>query len=120
MKFGVCCFSGHAIYRGKGRIVVQANGTSYLLGSSKSRSYFSKGMNPKRLAWTLASRINHKKATAFKVSRVKAPEVVKSIRSFVGLSLEELKSKISTEKVEPKPSVRFSKRDKIKNIASKQ
>ncbi|OAG31539.1 large subunit ribosomal protein L24e [Nematocida displodere] len=119
MKFGECCFSGHSIYRGKGRQVVLPNGASFLLGTRKSRSYFMRGMNPKRLSWTLASRIIHKKAVAYKTSKVQAPKVIKPVRSFVGLSLDDLKNKISTEKVESTPSVRFSKRDKIKSIAKK-
>ncbi|KAI5188980.1 large subunit ribosomal protein L24e [Nematocida minor] len=120
MKFGVCSFSGQAIYRGKGRIVVLPNGTSYLLAKKKCRSLFEKGMNPKKISWTLASRIIHKKAVAFKPSKVSVPKVTKAVRAFVGLSLEELKSKMSTEKGEQKTaSVRFNKRDKIKSIAKK-
>ncbi|KAI5185505.1 large subunit ribosomal protein L24e [Nematocida homosporus] len=117
MKYGVCSFSGHSIYRGKGRIVVFSNGSSFLLGNRKSRSYFMRKMNPKKLSWTLASRISRKKATAFKVSKVQAPKVVKSIRSFVGLSLDELKNKMGAEEVKQEPSVRFSKRDKIKRVS---
>lgn len=119
MKFGVCSFSGHSIYRGKGRIIVLPNGTSFLFAKKKCRSHFRMGMNPKKISWTLASRIVHKKAVAFKPSKVSAPKVTKSVRAFVGLSLDDLKKKMSTEKVEQAPSVRFNKRDKIKSIAKK-
>lgn len=119
MKFGVCSFSGHGIHRGKGRIVVLPNGSSFLFARKKCRGLFEKGMNPKKISWTLASRIIHKKAVAFKPSKVSAPKVTKSVRAFVGLSLDDLKSKMSTEKVERAPSARFNKRDKIRSIAKK-
>lgn len=119
MKYGVCSFSGHAIYRGKGRIVVLGNGSAFLFGKGKGRRYFEKKLNPKKLRWTLASRISRKKATAFKTSKVQAPKVVKPIRSFVGLSLEELKSKIASEKPQASASTRSNRRnkDKIQSIA---
>ncbi|KAI5171680.1 large subunit ribosomal protein L24e [Nematocida sp. LUAm3] len=121
MKYGICSFSGHAIYRGKGRIVVLGNGSAFLFGKGKGRRYFEKKMNPKKLGWTMASRISRKKATAFKTSKVQAPKVVKPIRSFVGLSLEELKSKIASEKPQApaSTSTRANRRnkDKIQSIA---
>lgn len=116
MKYGVCAFSGHDIHRGKGRIVVFRNGSSFLLANSKCRSHFMRGMNPKKLNWTLPSRINRKKAVAFKTSKVQAPKIVKPIRAFVGMSLDELKSKMAPEQPKSDPSPRFSKRDKIKSL----
>ncbi|KAI5189735.1 large subunit ribosomal protein L24e [Nematocida sp. AWRm77] len=100
MKYGVCSFSGHAIHKGKGRVLVMPNGTSFLFGTKKSRSYFLKGMNPKQLSWTMTSRILHKKAEAFKSSTINVPKVEKKVKSYVGLSLEELKHKIENTKKE--------------------
>ncbi|KAH9386306.1 large subunit ribosomal protein L24e [Nematocida major] len=119
MKFGVCSFSGQAIYRGKGRILVRNNGSTFLLAKKKCRSHFNMGMNPKKISWTLASRIVRKKAVAFKSSNMTAPKVTKSVRAFVGLSLSELKSKMATKPAEKTTSVRFNKRDKIRSIAKK-
>lgn len=117
MKYGECCFSGHAIYSGKGRTMVMPNGSSFLLGRRKCRSYFMRGLNPKKLDWTRASRIVRKKAVAFKTSKIQAPKMVKPIRPYVGLSLEELKKKIAPEKPEQASSQRTSKREKIKSLA---
>ncbi|KAI5126605.1 large subunit ribosomal protein L24e [Nematocida parisii] len=122
MKFGVCSFSGHAIHRGKGRILVRPNGATFLLSKKKCRSHLQMGMNPKKIGWTLASRIIRKKAVAFKSSSVTVPKVAKSVRAFVGLSLSDLKSKMesSTGEAPAKSgSVRFTKRDKIRSIAKK-
>jgi len=117
MKYGVCSFSGQTIHKGKGRILVVKNGSSFLLGNSKNRKYFTKGMNPKQLSWTLSSRIARGKAVAFKTTKVQTKKTEKSIRSFVGLSLEELKSKMSTDNKEDTTAVRFNKKDKIRNAA---
>ncbi|EHY65415.1 large subunit ribosomal protein L24e [Nematocida ausubeli] len=120
MKFGVCSFSGHAIHRGKGRILVRPNGATFLLAKKKCRSHLQMGMNPKKVSWTLASRIIRKKAVAFKSSSISVPKVAKPVRAFVGLSLNDLKSKMSSEsEVAKSGSVRFSKRDKIRSIAKK-
>lgn len=119
MKFGVCSFSGHAIYRGKGRILVRPNGSTFLLSKKKCRRHFELGMNPKKISWTLASRIIRKKAVAFKSSNVSVPKVTKSVRAFVGLSLSDLKSKMAEAPAEKTTSIRFNKRDKIRSIAKK-
>jgi ribosomal protein L24E len=123
MRYGTCCFSGHGIPKGKGRIVVLPNGSSYLLGTRKARSYFLKGIKPRKVAWTLSARIAKNKTASIEKGEVrKGTKVVKTLRSFAGMSLEELKSKMKNKDapVEPMPaSSRHRRKAKIRN-ASKQ
>lgn len=123
MRYGVCCFSGHGVQYGKGRILVMTSGSSFLLGSRKARSHFQRKMDPKNIAWTGSSRTARKKGGAEKEAKRKGPQVVKSVRSFVGMSLEELKQKMHKPEAPgqaPAHARMNKKREKIKAVAAQQ
>lgn len=123
MRYGVCSFSGHAIPYGKGRIVVLPNGSSFLFARSKTRRDFLRGRNPRGVKWTISSRLSRKKGVIERVKKSRGTHVAKVVRSFVGMSLEELQQKIGESKyVAPEKSSKLSKveerkREKIKKLA---
>ncbi|KAJ5946012.1 hypothetical protein N7454_002851 [Penicillium verhagenii] len=112
-------FSGQKIYPGK---------------NGKSESLFLQRKNPRRIAWTVLYRRQHRKGISEEVAKKRSRKVVKHQRAIVGASLDVIKERrsqrpeareaarkqaITDAKEKKTAAVAQKKADKAKNAASK-
>jgi len=97
MKVEVDSFSGHKIFPSKGKIFVRADSKVFRFVNGKSESLFLQRKNPRRIAWTILFRRQHKKGISEEVAKKRTRRTVKSQRAIVGASLDVIKEKRSIQ-----------------------
>ncbi|KAL7266477.1 60S ribosomal protein L24 [Rhizina undulata] len=88
-------FSGAKIYPSKGKLYVRGDSKVFRFVNGKSESLFLQRKNPRRIAWTVLYRRQHKKGISEEVAKKRTRRVIKAQRPIVGLSLDVIKEKRS-------------------------
>merc|ERR1712093_371567 len=88
-------FSGQKIYPGKGKLYVRADSKIFRFQNGKTESLFLQRKNPRRIAWTVLFRRQHKKGISEEVAKKRSRRTVKSQRAIVGASLDVVKERRS-------------------------
>ncbi|RFU32603.1 hypothetical protein B7463_g3717, partial [Scytalidium lignicola] len=88
-------FSGAKIYPGKGKLYVRGDSKIFRFQNGKSESLFLQRKNPRRIAWTVLFRRQHKKGISEEVAKKRTRRTVKSQRAIVGASLDVIKERRS-------------------------
>ncbi|KAI0110997.1 ribosomal protein L24e-domain-containing protein [Hypoxylon sp. NC0597] len=88
-------FSGQKIYPGKGKLYVRGDSKIFRFQNGKSESLFLQRKNPRRIAWTVLFRRQHRKGITEEVAKKRTRRTVKSQRAIVGASLDVIKEKRS-------------------------
>ncbi|KAK0737549.1 ribosomal protein L24e-domain-containing protein [Apiosordaria backusii] len=86
-------FSGARIYPGKGKLYVRGDSKIFRFQSGKSESLFLQRKNPRRIAWTVLYRRQHKKGISEEVAKKRTRRTVKSQRAIVGATLDVIKER---------------------------
>ncbi|KAL2758498.1 hypothetical protein ACRALDRAFT_2101004 [Sodiomyces alcalophilus JCM 7366] len=86
-------FSGQRIYPGKGKLYVRGDSKIFRFQNSKSESLFLQRKNPRRIAWTVLYRRQHRKGISEEVAKKRTRRTVKSQRAIVGASLDVIREK---------------------------
>ncbi|KAI9731177.1 MAG: 60S ribosomal protein L24 [Cirrosporium novae-zelandiae] len=88
-------FSGQKIYPGKGKLYIRGDSKIFRFQNGKSESLFLQRKNPRRIAWTVLYRRQHKKGISEEVAKKRTRRTVKHQRAIVGASLDVIKEKRS-------------------------
>ncbi|KAI9863110.1 MAG: 60S ribosomal protein L24 [Trichoglossum hirsutum] len=100
-------FSGQKIYPGKvcstclapylalGKLYVRGDSKIFRFQNGKSESLFLQRKNPRRIAWTVLFRRQHKKGISEEVAKKRTRRTVKHQRAIVGASLDVIKERRS-------------------------
>ncbi|KAK4200620.1 putative cytosolic 60S ribosomal protein Rpl24 [Triangularia verruculosa] len=88
-------FSGARIYPGKGKLYVRGDSKIFRFQCGKSESLFLQRKNPRRIAWTVLYRRQHKKGISEEVAKKRTRRTVKSQRAIVGATLDVIKERRS-------------------------
>ncbi|KAH6628361.1 ribosomal protein L24e-domain-containing protein [Chaetomium tenue] len=88
-------FSGQRIYPGKGKLYVRGDSKVFRFQNGKSESLFLQRKNPRRIAWTVLYRRQHRKGISEEVAKKRTRRTVKSQRAIVGASLDVIKERRS-------------------------
>ncbi|KAI1906533.1 60S ribosomal protein L24 [Ophidiomyces ophidiicola] len=88
-------FSGQKIYPGKGKLYVRGDSKIFRFQNGKSESLFLQRKNPRRIAWTVLYRRQHKKGISEEVAKKRTRRTVKHQRAIVGASLDVIKERRS-------------------------
>ncbi|KAI3535376.1 60S ribosomal protein L24 [Colletotrichum paranaense] len=88
-------FSGQRIYPGKGKLYVRGDSKIFRFQNGKSESLFLQRKNPRRIAWTVLYRRQHRKGISEEVAKKRTRRTVKAQRAIVGASLDVIKEKRS-------------------------
>ncbi|ESZ91608.1 60S ribosomal protein L24 [Sclerotinia borealis F-4128] len=99
-------FSGAKIYPGKGKLYIRGDSKIFRFQNGKSESLFLQRKNPRRIAWTVLFRRQHKKGISEEVAKKRSRRTVKSQRAIVGASLDVIK-----ERRNQRPEARSAARD---------
>ncbi|KAK5998755.1 60S ribosomal protein L24 [Cladobotryum mycophilum] len=126
-------FSGQRIYPGKGKIFVRGDSKVFRFQNGKSESLFLQRKNPRRIAWTVLYRRQHRKGISEEVAKKRTRKTVKAQRAIVGASLDVIKEKrsmrpearsaaraeaIKADKEKKKAAEAAKKAEKAKNAAA--
>ncbi|KAK3394070.1 ribosomal protein L24e-domain-containing protein [Podospora didyma] len=98
-------FSGQRIYPGKGKLFVRGDSKVFRFQNGKSESLFLQRKNPRRIAWTVLFRRQHRKGISEEVAKKRSRRTVKAQRAIVGASLDVIKERRSL-----RPEVRSAAR----------
>jgi large subunit ribosomal protein L24e len=88
-------FSGEKIYPGKGKLYVRGDSKVFRFQNGKTESLFLQRKNPRRIAWTVLFRRQHKKGISEEVAKKRSRRTIKSQRAIVGASLDVIKERRS-------------------------
>ncbi|KXJ93764.1 ribosomal protein L24e [Microdochium bolleyi] len=88
-------FSGARIYPGKGKLFVRGDSKIFRFQRGKSESLFLQRKNPRRIAWTVLFRRQHRKGITEEAAKKRTRRTVKAQRAIVGASLDVIKEKRS-------------------------
>ncbi|KAH0559233.1 60S ribosomal protein L24 [Trichoglossum hirsutum] len=88
-------FSGQKIYPGKGKLYVRGDSKIFRFQNGKTESLFLQRKNPRRIAWTVLFRRQHKKGISEEVAKKRTRRTVKHQRAIVGASLDVIKERRS-------------------------
>ncbi|EFX02019.1 60S ribosomal protein l24a [Grosmannia clavigera kw1407] len=109
-------FSGQKIYPGKGKIFVRGDSKVFRFQNGKSESLFLQRKNPRRIAWTVLFRRQHRKGISEEVAKKRTRRTVKSQRAIVGASLDVIRERRSM-----RPEARAAARaENLKDIKAKK
>merc|ERR1711964_927095 len=72
-------FSGEKIYPGKGKLYVRGDSKIFRFQNGKTESLFLQRKNPRRIAWTVLFRRQHKKGISEEVAKKRSRRTVKSL-----------------------------------------
>eukprot|EP01102_Stenamoeba_stenopodia_P005152 TRINITY_DN15661_c0_g1_i1.p1 TRINITY_DN15661_c0_g1~~TRINITY_DN15661_c0_g1_i1.p1 ORF type:complete len:192 (+),score=60.50 TRINITY_DN15661_c0_g1_i1:80-577(+) len=114
-----CAFSGFKIYPGHGKRIIKLDSKSFNLINQKTEALFLAKKNPRKVPWTVAYRLVHKKGQQEEIQKRKSRKTQKLQRAIVGASLEEIKATRNQ-----KPEVRLAQQSealrKIKESKKKK
>jgi len=99
-------FSGQKVFPSKGKLFCRADSRIFRFSCPKSESLFRQRKNPRRIAWTVLYRRQHKKGISEEVAKKRTRRAVKSQRAVVGASLDVIKERRSM-----RPEARKAARD---------
>ncbi|KUJ23247.1 uncharacterized protein LY89DRAFT_680032 [Mollisia scopiformis] len=99
-------FSGEKIYPGKGKLYVRGDSKIFRFQNGKTESLFLQRKNPRRIAWTVLFRRQHKKGISEEVAKKRSRRTVKSQRAIVGASLDVIKER-RTQRPEARSAARL-------------
>ena len=99
IKTETCEFTEYRVYPGRGQRFVSKDGKVHFFINHKVASLFRQRIKPVKLHWTQAWRKMNKKGKTETYTKKKTRRTQRIQKAFVGLSLEELK----TKKAAPKP-----------------
>ena len=99
IKTEVCEFTEYRVYPGKGQRFVTKDGKVHFFISHKAASMFRQRIRPVKLQWTQAWRKMNKKGKTEAYTKKRSRRTQRIQKAFVGLSLDDLK----TKKAAPKP-----------------
>ncbi|KAF9738213.1 60S ribosomal protein L24 [Paraphaeosphaeria minitans] len=88
-------FSGEKIYPGKGKLYIRGDSKIFRFQNGKTESLFLQRKNPRRIAWTVLFRRQHKKGLSEEVAKKRTRRTVKHQRAIVGASLDVIKERRS-------------------------
>ncbi|KAL9132673.1 MAG: hypothetical protein Q9175_006148 [Cornicularia normoerica] len=88
-------FSGQKIYPGKGKLYIRGDSKIFRFQNGKTESLFLQRKNPRRIAWTVLFRRQHKKGITEELSKKRTRRTVKQQRGIVGAPLELIKDRRS-------------------------
>jgi large subunit ribosomal protein L24e len=88
-------FSGQRIYPGKGKLFIRGDSKIFRFQNGKSESLFLQRKNPRRIAWTVLFRRQHRKGISEEVAKKRTRRTVKAQRAIVGASLDVIKERRS-------------------------
>ncbi|KAI0153819.1 60S ribosomal protein L24 [Pestalotiopsis sp. IQ-011] len=109
-------FSGQRIYPGKGKIFVRGDSKIFRFQNGKSESLFLQRKNPRRIAWTVLFRRQHRKGITEEAAKKRTRRTVKAQRAIVGASLDVIKERRSM-----RPEARSAQRSQaIKDAKDKK
>ena len=98
VKTETCFFSEIRIYPGHGSRMVRRDGRLLTFGNHKSVAHFLNRKRAQNLRWTQSWRRNHKKVASDRLTQKKlVKKSAKVFKTFVGLSLEDLKERQSAD-----------------------
>ncbi|KAL3426591.1 60s ribosomal protein l24 [Phlyctema vagabunda] len=100
-------FSGEKIYPGKGKLYVRGDSKIFRFQNGKTESLFLQRKNPRRIAWTVLFRRQHKKGISEEVAKKRSRRTVKSQRAIVGASLDVIKER-RTQRPEARSAARLA------------
>ncbi|KAK4982442.1 60S ribosomal protein L24 [Elasticomyces elasticus] len=86
-------FSGQRIYPGKGKLYIRGDSKIFRFQNGKTESLFLQRKNPRRIAWTVLYRRQHKKGISEEVAKKRTRRTVKHQRAIVGASLDVIKER---------------------------
>ncbi|KAI4152394.1 MAG: hypothetical protein LQ340_002936 [Diploschistes diacapsis] len=86
-------FGGTKIYPGKGKLFVRGDSKIFRFQSGKSESLFLQKKNPRRIAWTVLFRRQHRKGISEEAAKKRTRRTVKQQRGIVGASLDVIKER---------------------------
>ncbi|KEF60628.1 large subunit ribosomal protein L24e [Exophiala aquamarina CBS 119918] len=86
-------FSATKIYPGKGKLYVRGDSKIFRFQNGKTESLFLQRKNPRRIAWTMLYRRQHKKGISEEVAKKRSRRTVKHQRAIVGASLDVIKER---------------------------
>jgi len=86
-------FSGTKIYPGKGKLYIRGDNKIFRFQNGKSESLFLQRKNPRRIAWTVLFRRQHKKGISEEIAKKRTRRTVKHQRAIVGASLDVIKER---------------------------
>ncbi|CAN6643545.1 large ribosomal subunit protein eL24B [Trichomonascus vanleenenianus] len=115
MKLEIDSFSGAKIYPGRGKLFIRGDSKVFRFHSSKSASLFHQRKNPRRIAWTVLYRRQHKKGIQEEVSKKRTRKAVKSQRGIVGATLDVIKERRSM-----KPEARKAAREQAIKVGKEK
>ena len=98
IKTQLCAFSEYRMYPSIGRCFFRKDGQVIWLSSSKAISMYHQKKKPQKLAWTMAWRRMHKKATDSHRAKRRTRKIVKVQRAVVGISKDDLARKKTENK----------------------
>ncbi|KAI9809112.1 MAG: 60S ribosomal protein L24 [Sarcosagium campestre] len=98
-------FSGTKIFPGKGKLYVRGDSKIFRFANGKTESLFLQRKNPRRIAWTVLFRRQHKKGISEEVAKKRTRRTVKSQRAIVGASLDVIKER-RTQRPEARQAAR--------------
>ncbi|KAM0800114.1 ribosomal protein L24e-domain-containing protein [Usnea florida] len=88
-------FSGQKIYPGKGKLYIRGDSKIFRFQNGKTESLFLQRKNPRRIAWTVLFRRQHKKGITEEATKRRTRRTVKQQRGIVGAPLELIKDRRS-------------------------
>ncbi|KAL8680026.1 MAG: hypothetical protein Q9186_003744 [Xanthomendoza sp. 1 TL-2023] len=88
-------FSGEKIYPGRGKLYVRGDSKIFRFQNGKTESLFLQRKNPRRIAWTVLYRRQHKKGISEEIAKKRTRRTVKQQRGIVGASLDVIKERRS-------------------------
>eukprot|EP00461_Guttulinopsis_vulgaris_P002698 UN02699 len=98
VKTETCFFSEIRIYPGHGSRLVRRDGRVLTFANHKSVAHYVNRKRAQNLRWTQSWRRNHKKVAAAHLTAKKlVKKTTKVFKTFVGLSLEDLKERKSAD-----------------------
>ena len=100
IKTELCEFTDYRVYPGRGQRFVSKDGKVHFFISHKVASLFRQRIKPVKLHWTQAWRKMNKKGKTEAYTKKRTRRTQRIQKAFVGLSLDELK----TKKAAPKPN----------------
>ena len=109
----VCSFSGFKVYPGRGIKFVRGDARTFIFYSNKSIAQFIHKRNPRKLAWTLPYRQQHRKGQSEEVTKRKARKIVKVEKGLAGLSLEEIRQR-RTQTADVREAARLAAKKEIR------
>jgi large subunit ribosomal protein L24e len=118
IKTELCEFTEYRVYPGKGQRFVSKDGKVHFFISHKVASLFRQRIKPVKLHWTQAWRKMNKKGKTEAYTKKRTRRTQRIQKAFVGLSLEDLKTKKAAPKPKTTETVTKDHKEKARKAAA--